>query len=103
MTEFDNKDFEKYKSEVKERWGNTKAYAEYRDKSKTTGRDAQNAAFAKLDAVFAEFAAVMSGGNAPESEAAQSLVKKLQDHITANFYTCTDDILSGLGKMYIAD
>ena len=33
----------------------------------------------------------------------QVLVAKLQAHITANYYTCTDEILAGLGKMYVAD
>ena len=28
---------------------------------------------------------------------------KLQDFITQNYYTCTDEILAGLGKMYVAD
>ena len=40
------------------------------------------------------------GVNSPE---VQSLVGKLQDYITQNFYTCGDEILAGLGKMYIAD
>lgn len=31
------------------------------------------------------------------------LVKKWQDFITDNFYVCTNEILSGLGEMYIAD
>ena len=35
--------------------------------------------------------------------AAEKLVAKLQTHITANYYTCTDEILAGLGKMYVAD
>ena len=30
-------------------------------------------------------------------------MKKWQNYITENFYTCTKDILAGLGKMYIAD
>ena len=34
---------------------------------------------------------------------AQALVAKLQAHITANYYTCTDEILAGLGKMYVCD
>ena len=29
--------------------------------------------------------------------------KKKKAHITANYYTCTDEILAGLGKMYVAD
>lgn len=28
---------------------------------------------------------------------------KLQVYITENYYTCTDEILAGLGKMYVAD
>ena len=37
------------------------------------------------------------------ADEAQELVAKLQVHITANYYTCTDEILAGLGKMYVAD
>ena len=28
---------------------------------------------------------------------------KLQVYITENYYTCNDEILAGLGKMYVAD
>ena len=31
------------------------------------------------------------------------LVKKLQDFITKNYYLCTNDILLGLGQMYVVD
>ena len=30
-------------------------------------------------------------------------VEKLQRCITDNFYTCTNEILAGLGQMYVAD
>ena len=36
----------------------------------------------------------------PSSPEAQDLVKRIQDFITENMYTCTDKILRGLGKMY---
>ena len=39
----------------------------------------------------------------PDSAEAQMLVKELQNFITQNFYTCTDEILAGLGNMYVAD
>ena len=39
----------------------------------------------------------------PDSAEAQMLVKELQNFITQNFYTCTDEILRGLGVMYTAD
>ena len=54
-------------------------------------------------AIFAEFAACKNNGVSADSAEAQALVAKLQAHITANYYTCTDEILAGLGKMYVAD
>ena len=54
-------------------------------------------------AIFAEFAACKGNGASADSAEAQALVAKLQEHITANYYTCTDEILAGLGKMYVAD
>ena len=39
-------------------------------------------------------------GEAPASDAAQALVKKLQSFISEHYYTCTDDILRALGQMY---
>ena len=56
-----------------------------------------------LIAIFAEFAVCKESGVSADSAEAQALVVKLQAHITANYYTCTDEILAGLGKMYIAD
>ena len=38
----------------------------------------------------------------PSSPEAQETVKKIQDFITENMYNCTNEILSGLGKMYSA-
>ena len=38
----------------------------------------------------------------PDAEPVQQQVKRLQDYITAHWYTCTDQILQGLGQMYAA-
>ena len=54
-------------------------------------------------AIFAEFASCKDSGAGAASAEAQELVAKLQAHITVNYYTCTDEILAGLGKMYVAD
>ena len=54
-------------------------------------------------AIFAEFATVKANGARADSAEAQTLAAKLQSHITENYYTCTKEILAGLGKMYIAD
>ena len=54
-------------------------------------------------AIFAEFAACKNSDASADSAEAQALVAKFQVHITANYYTCTDEILAGLGKMYVAN
>ena len=52
-----------------------------------------------LMAIFAEFAACRASDASADSDKARALVAKLQAHITENYYTCTDEILAGLGKM----
>ena len=92
-----------YETEVRERWGSTDAYREHEQKTKNYTKEKWGEANDGLMAIFAEFAACKDSGASADSDEAQALVVKLQAHITANYYTCTDEILSGLGKMYVAD
>ena len=92
-----------YKTEARERWGDTSAYREHEQKTKNYTKEKWAEANDGLMAIFAELAACKQNGAEADSAEAQALVAKLQAHITANYYTCTDDILEGLGKMYIAD
>ena len=103
MKAFDNKEFENYKEEVKEKWGKTKAYEEYTQKTKDYSKEKFSETGEGLERIFKEFADCMNNGAKPDSVDAQTLVKKLQDYITENFYTCTNEILAGLGQMYVAD
>ena len=92
-----------YETEARERWGSTDAYREHEEKIKHYTKEKWAEANDGLMAIFAEFAACKDSGVSAESSEAQALVAKLQAHITANYYTCTDEILAGLGKMYVAD
>ena len=92
-----------YETEARSRWGNTDAYREYEQKTKNYTKEKWTEANDGLMAIFAEFAAYKDSGVSADSVEAQSLVAKLQAHITENYYTCTDEILAGLGKMYVAD
>ena len=92
-----------YENEARERYGNTDAYREHEEKTKNYTKEKWAEANDGLMAIFGEFAACKNGGLSPDSAEAQVLVAKLQAHIAANYYTCTDEILAGLGKMYIAD
>ena len=92
-----------YKTEARSRWSNTDAYREHEQKTKNYTKEKWVEANDGLMAIFAEFAACKDSGASADSLEAQALVTKLQAHITANYYTCTDEILSGLGKMYVCD
>ncbi len=92
---FDRSREEAYAAEAKTRWGDTAAYREYESKGKPQGVED------RLMAIFAEFGALKDGD--PASDTAQAKVKELQGFISASYYTCTDEILLGLGQMYAAD
>ena len=92
-----------YSKEASERWGNTNAYREHEQKTKNYTKEKWAEANDGLMAIFAEFAVCNESGASTDSAELQALVAKLQAHITANYYTCTDEILVGLGKMYVAD
>ena len=92
-----------YETEARSRWGDTDAYREHEQKTKNYTKAKWAEANDGLMAIFAEFAACKDSGASADSVEAQALVTKLQAHITANYYTCTDEILGGLGKMYVAD
>jgi len=97
-----NNEYEKlkneYAEEVRQRWGSTDAYKESQQRNTDF-----NKAAVLLDEVFEEFAELNRSGISPDNEAAKIQVEKLQRCITENFYTCTNEILAGLGQMYVAD
>ena len=76
---------------------------EHEQKTKDYTKEKWTEANDGLMAIFSEFAAYKNSGASAESAEVQSLVAKLQARITANYYTCTDEILAGLGEMYVAD
>lgn len=96
---YDNSAQERYAAEAKERWGKTDAYREYEAKGKSQ-KENQFAGEAMMD-IFREMGQIRD--LSPDAPEAQALAAKLQNHITANYYTCTKQILAGLGQMYVAD
>lgn len=100
MTAFDNSDYE---TEAKQRWGETEAYKEHEEKTANYTKDKWQEVNDGLMTVLTKFAECMNNGHTSDSDEAQVLVKELQTYITENYYTCTNEILAGLGQMYVAD
>ena len=92
-----------YETEVRERYGNTTAYREHEQKTKNYTKEKWAEINDGLMAIFAEFAEFKNNGFGVNSSEVQGLVVKLRDYITQNYYTCTNEILAGLGQMYVAD
>ena len=92
-----------YDIEVQEHFGNIDAYKEYEQKTDNYTKDEWQEINDGLMLVFSKFAECKKNGNTADSNEAQTLVKELQAYITENYYTCTKEILAGLGQMYIAD
>ena len=103
MSAFDKSEFETYKAEAEEKWGKTDAWKQHAEKTKNYSSQKWNSLAGDMDAIMEKFALCMKNGHTPDSDEAQMLVNALQDHITANYYDCTDAILAGLGQMYTAD
>ena len=95
---FDTRKIDEYAREAKASWGTTAAYKEFEEKTKGRTQEQSRDLGQGLMEIFAQFGQIKDTD--PASEKAQKLVKKLQGYITEHFYTCTDEILSGLGKMY---
>ena len=107
MNAFDNSEYEaarqQYEDEAKQRWGDTDAYKESQAKTAGYSKEQWNAVLGDMNGIFAELADCRNCGESADSDTAQRLVKKLQDYITTHFYHCTDEILAGLGQMYVCD
>lgn len=102
-TTFADREFEKYKSEAKEKWGNTDEYKEYTKRTQNYSKQKWNDLAKGMDSIMAEFAMCLKNNETPDSAKVQNLVKILQTHITENYYLCTNEVLAGLGQMYVAD
>lgn len=95
---FDTKKMDEYAAQAKESWGKTEAYKEFEEKSKDWSEETTGNIAKDMMLLFVEFGEMKD--LAPADDRVQAQVKKLQEYITTHFYNCTNQILSGLGRMY---
>lgn len=95
---FDTKKIDEYSKAAKENWGHTKEWREFEEKSKDRTKEDNHKINVEFMEIFKEFGQMLE--LSPEDSRVQDQVKKLQDYITEHFYTCSKEILYGLGQMY---
>lgn len=98
---FDKSEIEQYKAEAKAKWGDTQAYKEYEQKAATQSDLKCDEVANRLMTIFAEIGTYRH--LSPSAKEVQEKIAVLQKFITDNYYVCTDEILNGLGQMYVDD
>lgn len=98
---FDKSEMEKYEAEVRARWGNTKVYQEYRQKAAARDEGSYRKAADELLTMFSQLGELKH--LSPDAPEVQEKISALQKFITDHYYVCTDEILGGLGEMYVCD
>lgn len=98
---FDTNEIEQYKSEVKAKWGHSKAYQEYEKRAASHGENNYVKFADEIMSLFTKFGTMKQ--LPPTDKAVQEKVAVLQSYINENFYTCNNEILKGLGEMYVCD
>ena len=97
---FDTSRLDEYAAQAKASWGKTPQWSEYESKWANRPREDQVAMGERLMELFVPFGRMAADGSDPGCEEAQTQVAKIQAFITQNAYTCTNEILAGLGQAY---
>ena len=100
FTAFDTKKMDEYAAQAKASWGTTPEYQEFEQRSKGRSREEEQNLSVRFMAIFAELGQIRDGS--AEDPQALALAKKIQDFITENYYTCSDEILLALSQAYAA-
>ena len=95
---WDPKKIDEYSAQAENLYGKTDAWKEYSEKAKGRSKGQEQALGDGLMDLFAKLGGMKD--LAPGCNDVQAWVKELQDYISANYYNCTTQILSGLGEMY---
>ena len=95
------KEINNYYAEAREKWGNTSEYKEYEAKSKNRTKQEFEDINDRFMNIFSEIGKLKD--LSVEDEKVQGKIKELQQFISDNYYTCTNEILYSLGQMYVKD
>ena len=93
------KEINNYYAEAREKWGNTSEYKEYEAKSKNRTKQEFEDINDRFMNIFSEIGKLKD--LSVEDEKVQGKIKQLQQFISDNYYTCTNEILYSLGQMYV--
>ena len=95
---FDRSRLDEYARQAKEQYGATPEYREFEERAGKQTEEEKALLADRFMLLFREAGTLR--GSDPASPEAQDLVKRIQAFITENMYTCSKQILKGLGSLY---
>ncbi len=91
----------KYAKEVEEKYGASAADQESKRRAAAYGPDDWARIMGRGNEIFGRVADLMD--RSPSDPEVQQAVADWRQHLTESFYTCTPEILRGLGDLYVSD
>lgn len=100
---FGDHDPTQYTEEVEQRWGDTDAYRQSRQRTSRYGRREWEQAKADQEAAAARLAAAMAAGEPADGPQAMDAAEQHRQAISRWFYDCGPEMHVGLAQLYLAD
>ncbi|WP_228901743.1 MerR family transcriptional regulator [Streptomyces sp. DH1] len=100
---FGDFDPDQYEEEVWERWGDTDAYRQSKEKTASYTKEDWQRVQDEADALTRRFVALMEAGEPADSEAAMDVAEDHRQGIARNHYDCGYEMHTCLGEMYVSD
>ena len=94
---------EEYAKEAQERWGDTDAWAQSRERTASYSKADWERAKVEGDEINARFVALLQGGEPADGEAARAVAEDHRQSICRWYYDCSYEVHAGIGRMYIED
>lgn len=92
-----------HEEEVRERWGETEAYAESSKRTARYSKDDWKRMGEESAVINQRLADLYAAGADPEAKESLEAAEQHRMHIDRWFYPCTHEMHAGLGDMYVAD
>jgi DNA-binding transcriptional MerR regulator len=100
---FGDFDPDQYEDEVQERWGDTEAYRQSRQRTAHYTKEDWKRVTEEFDAIHRRMAGLMAAGTPAGSEAAMDVAEEHRRFIASSYYDCSHEMHTCLGEMYVAD
>jgi len=100
---FGDFDATEYELEVRDRWGDTDAYAESSKRTARYTKDDWKGMRDEAGLINQRLADLFAAALEPEAEESMEAAEQHRLHIDRWFYPCSHEMHAGLGEMYVAD